>query len=75
MFREASTLPAPSPYGTAQRQSIQKEWVKEKANNAAAVMPTLTAVTFPVPNLRVRQSLCRLEMMVPRAMIMEMMPA
>ena len=38
-------------------------------------MPTLTAVTFPVPNLRVSRSLCRLEMMVPRAMIMEMMPA
>ena len=38
-------------------------------------MPTLMAVTFPVPIFRVRRSLIRLEMMVPAAMVMEMAPA
>ena len=47
----------------------------ENPNNATAVIATLTAVTFPVPNFLVSRSLCRLEMMVPTEMIMEMTPA
>ena len=42
---------------------------------AAAVSSTLTAVTAPVPNLRVKKSEARLETMVPAAMIMETAPA
>ena len=38
-------------------------------------MATLMAVTFPVPSLQVSQSLRRLEMIVPTAMIMEIIPA
>jgi hypothetical protein len=47
----------------------------EKPNRAAAVMPTLMAVTLPVPSFRVRRSLSRLEMMVPAAIIMDTAPA
>ena len=47
----------------------------EKPNSAAAVMPTLMAVTLPAPSLRVRRSLSRLETMVPAAMIMDTAPA
>ena len=59
----------------AHRQSIQNCPDTEKPNRAAAVMPTLMAVTLPVPRARVRRSLFRLEMMVPSEMIMEMIPA
>ena len=59
----------------AQRHSIQKERLTEKPNSASAVVATLMAVTFPVPSFRVIRSLWRLEMTVPRAMIMEMAPA
>ena len=38
-------------------------------------MPTLMAVTLPVPRVRVSRSLCRLERMVPSEMIMERIPA
>ena len=51
------------------------ERVTEKPKSAAAVIATLAAVTAPVPNRRVSLSLCRLETIVPSAMIMEMMPA
>ena len=47
----------------------------EKPNKAVAVKATLTAVTLPVPNLRVRRSLCKLDTMVPTAMIIEIPPA
>ena len=47
----------------------------ENPNSAAAVMPTLRAVTRPGPSLRVSRSLCRLETMVPAEIIMEMSPA
>ena len=46
----------------------------EKPNSAAAVMPTLMAVTLPVPSARISRSLCRLETTVPKAMIMETTP-
>lgn len=52
-----------------------KEWLMEKPKNATAVTATLKVVTRSVPSLRVNRSLCRLETMVPVAMIMEMMPA
>ena len=42
----------------------------ENPHRASAVIPTLTAVTLPVPNFLVRRSLCRLEMMVPNAMFL-----
>ena len=47
----------------------------EKPKRARAVMATLIAVTLPVPRLRVRRSLNRLDTMVPQAIIMEIMPA
>ena len=47
----------------------------EKPNSAAAVMPTLMAVTLPAPSARVNRSLFRLETMVPKEMIMDRMPA
>ena len=59
----------------AHRQSIQNRVEMENPNKAAAVMPTLMAVTFPAPRLRVSRSLFRLEMMVPSEMIMDRMPA
>ena len=46
----------------------------EKPKRAAAVSSTLKAVTRPVPKRAVRQLLCRLETMVPAAMIMEIPP-
>lgn len=58
----------------AQRQSWQKLPESEKPSNAAAVIPTLMAVTRPVPRRSVSRSLCRLETTVPSAMIIEMMP-
>ena len=59
----------------AHRQSIQNCVEMENPNSAAAVIPTLMAVTLPVPRVRVSRSLCRLERMVPSEMIMERMPA
>ena len=56
-------------------QSIQNSLDAEKPNKAVAVMATLMAVTFPVPSQSVSLSLCRLETTVPKAMIIEMMPA
>ena len=47
----------------------------EKPNRAAAVMPTLTAVTFPAPRARVSRSLWRLETMVPPETTMDTIPA
>ena len=47
----------------------------EKPNSAAAVIPTLIAVTRPVPSLRVMRSLSRLETIVHAAMIMDAHPA
>ena len=47
----------------------------EKPSRASAVTATLTAVTRPAPNRRVRRSLMRAETTVPEEMIMEMMPA
>ena len=47
----------------------------EKPNRATAVMPTLKAVTFPVPSHLVIRSESRLETTVPMAMISEMPPA
>ena len=38
-------------------------------------MATLMAVTLPAPSALVRRSLCRLEIIVPREMIVEMIPA
>ena len=58
----------------AQKQSVQNEWDAENPNRAMAVSMVLMAVTLPVPNLRVRRSLCRLETMVPQEMIIEMAP-
>lgn len=56
------------------RQSTQKARAKEKPSIAPAVMRTLTAVTSPVPNLRVRKSDARLETMVPAEMIIVTSP-
>lgn len=47
----------------------------EKPNSATAVVRTLTAVTFPVPNRVFSRSLFRLETIVPAEIIMEMIPA
>ena len=47
----------------------------EKPNSAAAVVPTLMAVTLPGPSRAVRVSLARLDTTVPAEMIMEIMPA
>ena len=49
--------------------------LKEKPKRAAAVIATLKAVTLPVPSLRVRRSLCRLDTIVPAEIIMETIPA
>ena len=51
------------------------EGLIENPHRANAVIPTLTAVTLPVPNFLVRRSLCKLEKMVPNAIIMEIIPA
>ena len=59
----------------AQRQSWQKLPESEKPSSAAAVMPTLMAVTRPVPSRSVSRSLARLERIVPSAMIIETAPA
>ena len=59
----------------AHRHSIQKDEQVEKPNSATMVMATLAAVTTPVPKRRVSRSLCRLETIVPAAMIMEITPA
>ena len=66
--------PAPSPYGTENRMSIQKRSEKEKPKSAPAVRNTLTTVTTLVPNLRVSLSDIRLEIIVPPEMTMETMP-
>ena len=75
MFRAASTLPAPRPYGIPQRQRARKEWLTENPNSATAVVRTLTAVIFPVPKRVFRRSLFKLDTIVPAAIIIEMMPA
>ena len=54
---------------------VLKEWEEEKPNRAAAVIATLTTVTFPVPKFLISLSLKRLEIMVPPAIIMLIMPA
>ena len=59
----------------AQRQSIQNSLDAEKPSRAVAVMATLMTVTFPVPSQSVSLSLCKLETTVPKAIIIEMMPA
>ena len=63
---EASTLPAPKPYGIAIKQSIQKDEDMEKPSKAKAVIATLIAVTSPLPNFLVKRSLCKLEIIVPK---------
>ena len=52
-----------------------KEFDNEKPNNAMAVIPTLIAVTFPVPNLKVNLSLKRLEKIVPTEIMIDTIPA
>ena len=59
----------------ASRHRAKNDWLREKPSSASAVKSTLSAVTMPAPNLRVRRSLCKLDTTVPRAMIMEMTPA
>lgn len=59
----------------AQRQTARKESEYEKPMSAAAVIPTLMAVTRPGPSFLVSRSDWRLETMVPEAMIIVMMPA
>jgi hypothetical protein len=59
----------------AQRHNCIKEWEEEKPNRAAAVIATLMTVTFPVPKALISLSLKRLEIMVPPAIIMLIMPA
>lgn len=59
----------------AHRHTIQNEPEIENPSSAAAVIPTLTAVTTPAPNRRVARSEARLERMVPPAMIIVMMLA
>jgi len=59
----------------AHRQSCQNAVLVEKPSSAAAVMPTLMAVTLPGPRRAVRASLARLEMTVPAEMIMDTPPA
>jgi hypothetical protein len=56
-------------------QIIAKELDTEKPNSASAVIPTLIAVTGPVPSFLVRRSDMRLEKIVPPAIIMETIPA
>lgn len=75
MFRPASTEPAPSPRGTANRQSQPTWGAKENPSRAKAVMATLTSVTRPVPNRRMTRVLIRLEITVPQETIIEMTPA
>ena len=43
MFSAASTLPAPKPYGTASRHSIQYSRLTEKPNSANIVIAVLMA--------------------------------
>ena len=59
----------------AHRQSCQNAVEKENPNSAAAVSATLHAVTRPGPNRAVRRSLARLEVMVPRQMMTDTIPA
>ena len=59
----------------AHRQSIQKEELIEKPARAAAVRPTLRAVTLPAPSRLVSRSLIKLETMVPPEISMEITPA
>lgn len=56
-------------------QSDKKELLIEKPNNEIAVIATLIAVTLPVPSFRVNLSLCKLEIIVPIEIIIEIMPA
>ena len=58
----------------AHMHSSGKELLTEKPNRAAAVMPTLMAVTRPVPSRRVSRSLIRLETTVPAEMIKDKIP-
>ena len=51
-----------------------KEWLKEKPKRAQQVMPTLIAVTLPVPRRCVRRSLSRLDTMVPTEIIINTAP-
>ena len=47
----------------------------QQATRATAVNATLSAVTSPVPSLRVRRSDCRLDKIVPIAIVIVMNPA
>ena len=53
----------------------QKDPDTENPKRAAAVIQTLTAVTFPAPRRLVIRSLARLDTIVPPAIIMETAPA
>jgi hypothetical protein len=75
LFNAASTAPAPSPYGTAHKQSQIKEFDTENPNNAAAVINTLIAVTSPAPSFLVSLSDRRLDTIVPPAIIIVITPA
>ncbi len=59
----------------AHTRSIQNSCETEKPSSAAAVIATLTAVTFPAPKRRVRRSDARLDRIVPLAMTTVMKPA
>lgn len=67
-------LPAPSPYGSAQRQSIQYCELNEKPKSPTAVRAVLKAVIFPVPSFFVSRSLISAEMIVQNEMIIETKP-
>ena len=57
--------PAPSPRGTANRQSRSRFPEQEKPNSAAAVREVEKAVILPVPKRRISSADSRLDMMVP----------
>ena len=75
MLSAASTAPAPSPYGMANTQSIQKAFAKENPKSPSAVSVTLIAVTSPVPSLLVNEFEKKLEIIVPTEIIIVIMPA
>ena len=52
-----------------------KECDMEKPKSAAAVIPTLIAVTQPVPIVRISLALKRLEITVPKAIVKDSIPA
>jgi len=74
-LREASTAPAPRPYGTAQRTSCQKDLDAENPKSAIAVSPTEHAVRPPAPRRLTSRSVMRLDTMVPRQITSDIVPA